>query len=105
MKNVIAIRSNDFWIKIIEMLQQNWALIENQSDRKVKIFFVNDNSGIFDEMVFDNRAEAETALKRNGFNNYNLDKHYQEFVHPPEPPYGWKDHPNGKIYSSGRYWK
>jgi hypothetical protein len=28
MNESVAIRSSDFWVKVVEMLQQNWAVIE-----------------------------------------------------------------------------
>lgn len=30
MKNIIEIRSNDYWFKVVGMLQQNWALTPPQ---------------------------------------------------------------------------
>jgi hypothetical protein len=28
MNDIIAIQNTDFWVKIVEILQQNWAVIE-----------------------------------------------------------------------------
>jgi hypothetical protein len=28
MSDVVEINCDDFWVKVVEMLQQNWALIE-----------------------------------------------------------------------------
>jgi len=28
----------------------------------------------------------------------------QKFVATPQHPFGHRDHPSGKIYSSGKYW-
>jgi len=71
----------------------------------VKVYFIGDTSGVFDEIKFNSKAEAEEALKRNGFSAYSEDKKAQEFIAPPKEPYHRREHPNGPIYSSGKYWK
>lgn len=103
----IILKSNDYWVKIVDFLQQNWALIEPKKDRmEVSVYFIGDTSGVFDIIDFSSRDIAENALIRNGFQKY-LDptENFTEFLYPPQPPFKWRDHPNGKIYSSGRYWK
>lgn len=104
MTNEIKVTNNDFWVKIVEMLQQNWALIESLENDKVKVFFIGDTSGIFDEMFFDSKKDAVLSLKQNGFKNFYDSKDLQEFLRPPKYPFYWRDHPNGRIYSSGRFW-
>ncbi len=47
------------------MLQQNWAPID-PSERGVTVYFVNDGSGVFDEMPFASSAAAEDALRLMG---------------------------------------
>lgn len=32
--------SEDYWVKIVEILQQNWALIEEYNDGCVTVFFL-----------------------------------------------------------------
>ncbi|MDD3915459.1 MAG: hypothetical protein PHF76_12530 [Bacteroidales bacterium] len=103
----IVIESRDYWVKIVEFLQQNWALIEPKSDSMdFAVFFLGDTSGVFDIIDFASQELAEQALVRNGFKRY-LDpsENFPEFLYPPQPPFEWRDHPNGKIYSSGRFWK
>ena len=53
MKQHMEIKSTDFWFKIIEFLQQNWALIEEQSDSGCIVCFIHDASGVFDRMSFE----------------------------------------------------
>ena len=102
----VSIQSRDFWFKIVEMLQQNWALIDEATDGTgCTVFFVNDASGVFDRLRFKDVREAEVALERNGFNRYALDKRAQSFIAEPEPPFHEDSHPNGPIYSSGRFWR
>jgi hypothetical protein len=102
---VVEIRSRDYWFKIVEFLQQNWALIdEDLHGDGCAAFFFGDTTGVFDRLPFPSATEAELAL-RNGFNRYEADTKAQEVIAKPEPPFHERAHPNGPIYSSGRYWK
>jgi hypothetical protein len=56
-------------------------------------------------MAFSTSVEAEEALQRNGFRRYADDPKSQEFIGAPKPPFHRRAHPNGPIYSSGRFWK
>jgi hypothetical protein len=101
MKN-IELKSEIFWVKIIDFLQQNWALIE-VIDNKVIVYFIQDASMIFDKIEFESIEDAENGLLKNGFKLY-LDKNenFQDFMKPPKKPYGQSIR---QIYSSGQYWK
>jgi len=101
----VEIVSRDYWIKVIEMLQQNWALIDGIENGRAHVWFVMDGSGVFDELEFASYADAERALRRNGFWRFAEDTEAQEFIATPEPPFDRQPHPNGPIYSTGRYWK
>ena len=91
------------WFKIVEFLQQNWAVvIEREGD--VLVVFYGDTCGVFDEMPFATRDEAEQALRRNGFSKFLEDKRAQEFIGLPIGEFAEQPHPNGRIYSSGRFW-
>ncbi len=105
MEDIIEIKSREYWFKVVEMLQQNWALIDESDDGGCKVYFIGDTSGVFDEMEFQSLDEASSALRRNGFALYAEDKKAQEFIVPPEPPFHRRTHPNGPIYSSGRFWQ
>jgi len=102
---IIKIRSRDYWVKIVEMLQQNWAVVEEQSDGKITVYFITDMSDVFDEIKFDSEQSAYGSLKRNGFKLYAEDKEVQSFLSPPKPPFYKRDHMNNPIYSSGRFWR
>lgn len=104
MSDEIQIISRDYWFKIVELLQQNWALID-EIDGVSKVYFIGDTSGVFDEMVFPTLDEAVIALNRNGFARFTDDKAAQEMIAAPDAPFSRRPHPNGQIYSSGRYWR
>jgi hypothetical protein len=99
----IPIECRDYWFKVIEMLQQNWALIE-PAGAEVTVYFLSDTSGVFDQMSFESTEAAESALRLNGFARYAEDSRASSFLHCPEPPFRRQPHPNGPIYSSGRFW-
>ncbi len=102
----VEILSKDYWFKIIEMLQQNWALVElSQDEISCIVYFIGDTSGVFDQIKFDDVNEAERQLRINGFGRYEEDEEAKKFIVPPPPPFRRSSHPNGAIYSSGRYWK
>lgn len=101
----VAIQSRDYWFKIVEFLQQNWALIEPSADGVgCIVFFCGDTSGVFDRLEFISVEEAEAALIHNGFARFAADKNAQGFIAAPMPPFYESKHPNGNIYSSGRFW-
>ena len=39
MEQPISITSRDYWFKVVGMLQQNWALIENVSADGCRVYF------------------------------------------------------------------
>jgi hypothetical protein len=102
----IEVRSRDYWLKIVEFLQQNWALIdEDAGGGRCTVFFFGYTSGVFDRMRFPSVAEAEVSLLRNGFRRYDTDPKASDFIAKPEPPFWEGSHPNGPIYSSARFGK
>ena len=105
MTEQVPIQSRDYWFKVIEMLQQNWALIDPSDSDAVRVYFISDTSGVFDEMAFSSVDEASTALGRNGFRRFADETEVRSFLTPPCPPFRRAEHPNGPIYSSGRFWK
>lgn len=105
MTQIVAIRSADFWVKVVEMLQQNWALIDIEVGGSAHVFFISDRSGVFDEMVLPSAEAAERALDTNGFQRFAASAEMQSFLRPPPAPFRRAGHPNGLIYSSGRFWR
>ena len=96
---------SDLWVKVVGMLQQNWAVIEPNDATGVSARFITDTGGIFDAMTFASEAEAVAGLTRNGFRRFADAPDLQSFLRAPEPPFRSGTHPNGPIYSSGRFWR
>ena len=71
----------------------------------VRLYFISDRSEIFDEIAFTSATEAEAALVRNGFECWRDSPDHRRYLRAPEPPYVRGKHPNGPIYSSGRFWR
>jgi hypothetical protein len=88
------------------MLQQNWAIIESSSPKRdCIVYFIEDDSGVFDQLEFRNIAEAKRQLEANGFSRYDEDDEAKNIIVPPPPPFHKSRHTNGPICSSSRYWK
>lgn len=89
------------WLaKVVGMLQQNWATEVSIGGRRV-IAFVSDTSGVFDMLEFSKDDDVEGILDRNGFEN---SSRIADIATPPTPPFHVSPHPNGPVYSSGRFW-
>lgn len=67
---VVDIKSRDFWFNVVEMSQQNWALIDADHGGRATVFLVHDGSGVFDRLTFETTEEATKALVRNGFRRF-----------------------------------
>lgn len=100
----VPIQSRDYWFKIVDFLQPNWALTD-PADAGCRVWFFGDTSGVFDQLDFPDISAAESALSRNGFSKFADDPKAATFLHKPKPPFVRRAHPNGPIYSSGRFWK
>ncbi|MEY4299652.1 MAG: hypothetical protein RIR25_888 [Verrucomicrobiota bacterium] len=102
MSENLSIQSRDFWVKVVEVLQQNWALIEPEGG-SVTVYFIHDLGGVFDQLTFDSLREAQAVLRSNGFRRYDELLTLAEIVQPPAEPFHRTQHPDGPIYSSGRF--
>jgi hypothetical protein len=99
----VLIKSKEYWVKVVEMLQQNWALAEDLPSGECLIFFIDDHSRVFDELLISSRDEAEWRLSMNEFRRYRSDPAVH-FLEPPCAPFFRGSHPSGPIYSSGMHW-
>lgn len=106
METPVEIQSRDYWFKVVGMLQHNWALIDEFPEQSsAVVYFIHDLSGVFDRMHFKDLETAERSLRWNGFAKLEIDRDAQEFLTRPPPPFWETQHPNGPIYSSGRFWR
>jgi hypothetical protein len=85
----VKIKSRDFWVNIVDFLQQYWAVIEqNEDGNDVTVYFLHEGSGIFASMSFESGEIAQKALLQNGFKNYNDPfENFREYLQPPKAPY------------------
>ena len=101
---MIHITSRTYWFKVVDFLQHSWALIEPIAGvSSVRIYFINDASGVYDELVFDSKVATVDGLERNGFSLFKSDATWQH-LRKPKAPFRRRNHPGGPPYSSGRYW-
>ncbi|MBD3732007.1 MAG: hypothetical protein IE934_04685 [Sphingopyxis sp.] len=91
------------WIKVVAMLQHNWAVIDAFAGRAT-VRFIDDSGFIFDELTFESDVVARMALGRNGFAEFSDDRKAQEFIMPPRKPYRAEAFRKRPIYSSGQFW-
>lgn len=100
----VRIASENFWFKVVDFLQQSWAIVDVKGS-ECTVWFVNDGSGVFDRLEFASASTALRALHFNGFRRFReLDGQVPSARAAPRPPYRATSHPSGKIYSSGRFW-
>jgi hypothetical protein len=84
----VKIKSRDYWFKLVDFLQQNWALVDrDEQGDGCTVFFFADDSGVFDTLRFSSESEAHRALARNGFGLFDLDPEAKRFLRKPEPPF------------------
>lgn len=101
----VTIASRDYWFKVVDFLQQSWALVDGDEGGQCNVYFISDASGVFDRIGFPSETVATAALQRNGFQRLADSPEAEAMLAAPEAPFHEKDHPNGRIYSSGLFWR
>lgn len=112
---VFKIDSDRWWVKVLGMLQHNWALIEEQpEDGSAVVYFAHDEAptrgclrnrwAIIDSLEFDCRVSAMLALKLNGFCPVEEASESIYLSAPEGLPYDARA-TSRKIYSEEDYWK
>ena len=102
---IIEIGQSGRWFKVVEFLQQNWAVIQLiGSGPRIRIWFFDDGFNVFDFIDVTDIASARRSLQRNGFELYTESKY--GFVSSPVPReklprFRWRPR---RIYSSGEFW-
>ncbi len=82
MSDKVLIESRDHWFRVIEMLQQNWALID-ATEGGVTVYFVSDTGGVFYQIPFDSVDATKASLSENGFQRF-IDDPVNLCPHPDE---------------------
>ena len=102
---VIDLGQSGRWIKIVEFLQQNWAVIlPTESGTGVRLWFFDDGFNVFDLIELADVATAQRSLSRNGFEPYTESKHgfvASPVPHEKSPRFSWRPR---RIYSTGEFW-
>lgn len=87
-KNPLLIKSQNFWFKIFGMLNQLWALIEEDTNNgKVVVYWINDLSVIVKSQEFGSCDEAQQYLESDGYRLFELSRHVWSILCPPGNPY------------------
>jgi hypothetical protein len=100
---LIDILSRDYWFKPLDNQQINWSLIDDHAGNSYTAYFFHELSGVFDRLTFPSRAQAESALRYNGFWRLSDCPEIEQSA-VPSPPFHEDTHWKGPIYSSGRFW-
>ena len=79
------------WVKVVGFLEHNWAVEDSGS--AARVWFIDDASGVFDQVELSSRSNAESALMRNGFRPKRSDARFEAIA--PRPPLKSSRHPNG----------
>lgn len=118
---VFEIQSREWWIKVLGMLQHNWALIEEGSDGAAIVYFFHDGEvgmasygysrsqlkgryAIVDSLNFASVQLAKEALARNGFRLHGDDERLGSDVKPRGNFYDVRPFEDG-VYSRQGNWK
>ena len=118
---VFEIQSREWWIKVLGMLQHNWALIDERAGGSATVYFFHDGEvgmgcygysrahlkgryAIVDSLNFESVQLAEDALARNGFRPHGDDERLGSDVKPRGSFYDVRAIEDG-IYSTQGNWK
>jgi hypothetical protein len=91
------------WVKVLGMLQQNWAFVEKRPEI-FTIHFFDDHKEIFDQLEFKTSDLAVAGLIKNGFEPSSI---HEGFIQTLNYDANFKiayDFDRRKTYSSGKYW-
>jgi hypothetical protein len=118
---LFEIKTRDWWVKVLGMLSHNWALLEDNNDHTVTIYFFHDlgttlcgNAGyahhlldnrcaVVDSLNFQTKELALQALRVNGFCNLNKSKKFLLGQEPCGHFYDARASEEG-IYSKKSHW-
>lgn len=105
MPGQLDLRTKDFWVKVVDFLIHNWAVVRVTRSGTPELIFFDDASRVFDSMAFDNIDEAVAGLRRNGFKPYVEMGEFKKVLPKPRPPFSMERMNHRPVYSSGEYWR
>ncbi len=119
---IFKIKSSEWWIKVLGMLQHNWALIEENDSGRATVYFFHDcgevkmafhgytkkqlegRCAVIDSLSFQSVQLAAIGLIQNGFRVHGKDEFVGSDVKPSGNFYDARDMEEG-VYSKQGYWK
>lgn len=118
---LFEIHSADWWVKVLGMLQHNWALIETSNKKTIVYFFhdlgnqkgysrqynfyqLKDRSAVIDSLEFECMEDAVLGLNKNGFMRLKDNPGPWEVEQPNKNFYDAREDEEG-IYSKALYWR
>jgi hypothetical protein len=101
----IDLRTDDFWVKVVDVLVHNWAVVRPTSSSAPELVFFDNRSRVFDTMRFADVDEAIAGLRRNGFEPYDEIGGFRKILPKPRPPFIMERGNFRPVYSSGEYWR
>lgn len=118
---IFEIESREWWIKVLGMLQHNWALIDERAAGSATVYFFHDGEvgmgcygysraqlkgryAIVDSLDFESVQLAKDALSKNGFRLHGDDERLGSDVKPRGNFYDVRAMEEG-VYSRQGNWK
>ncbi len=118
---LFEIYSDDWWVKVLGMLQHNWALIETSNkkttayffhdlgiqsgySKRYKIYQLKNRCAVVDSLDFESIKAAELELQQNGFMRLKDNPGPWESSQPNKNFYDAREDEAG-IYSKSGYWR
>lgn len=97
--------SQRLWVKVLEMLQQNWCVLEPGPADSVDLVFFDDRGRVFDWLSTTDIATAKYALHVNGFSWMWTYSSFYSAAGMPRLPQGGRRERSRPVYSNGEYWE
>lgn len=105
MSGHIDLRTDEYWVKVVDFLSHNWAVVRLTRDGTPELLFFDDRSHVFDKLTFAEVSEAIAGLRRNGFELYDEIGDFREILAKPTPPFTMERRNLRTVYSSGDLWR
>lgn len=105
MQGNIDLRTDDFWVKVVDFLVHNWAVVRMTRSGTPELIFFDDRSRVFASLPFENVDQAVAGLRRNGFEQYDPMGDFRKILPKPRPPFSMERTNHRPVYLIGEYWR